>query len=204
MAAPFRRSPKARAPRCNCPARRRSSGGGFPLAKLNVGLECGGSDTTSGLASNPSIGVVADYVVANGGTAIITETSEFFGAEHLFAERAATPDVGKKILETIRGHEQDIVALGIDLRGSNPSLDNIRGGLSTIEEKALGAMSKAGKSKVIEVLSYGQMPKKPGLHFMAGPAPAWSRSPACRPAAASCASFPPAWATPSGTRWPLW
>ena len=144
----------------------------FPLSKLNVGLECGGSDTTSGLASNPSIGVVADYVVANGGTAIITETSEFFGAEHLFAERAATPDVGRKILDTIRGHEQDIVALGIDLRGSNPSLDNIRGGLSTIEEKALGAMSKAGKSKVIEVLSYGQMPKQPGLHFMAGPAPA--------------------------------
>ena len=68
----------------------------FPLSKLNVGLECGGSDTTSGLASNPSIGVVADYVVANGGTAIITETSEFFGAEHLFAERAATPDVGEE------------------------------------------------------------------------------------------------------------
>ncbi|HTO46213.1 MAG TPA: UxaA family hydrolase [Burkholderiales bacterium] len=144
----------------------------FPLSKLRLGLECGGSDTTSGLASNPSIGVVADYIVASGGTAIITETSEFFGAEHLFAERAGTPEVGRKILDTIRGHEQDIIALGIDLRGSNPSPDNIRGGLTTIEEKALGAMSKAGRSKVIEVLSYGEAPRKPGLHFMAGPAPA--------------------------------
>jgi altronate dehydratase large subunit len=144
----------------------------FPLSRLNVGLECGGSDTTSGLASNPSIGVVADAIVSAGGTAIITETSEFFGAEHLFAERAATPEVGRKILEVIRSHEKDIIGLGIDLRGSNPSLDNIRGGLSTIEEKALGAMAKAGKSKVIDVLSYGQAPSRKGLHFMAGPAPA--------------------------------
>jgi altronate dehydratase large subunit len=144
----------------------------FPLSRLNVGLECGGSDTTSGLASNPSIGVVADAIVSAGGTAIITETSEFFGAEHLFAERAATPEVGRKILDVIRSHEKDIIGLGIDLRGSNPSLDNIRGGLSTIEEKALGAMAKAGKSKVIDVLSYGQVPSRKGLHFMAGPAPA--------------------------------
>jgi altronate dehydratase large subunit len=144
----------------------------FPLSRLILGLECGGSDTTSGLASNPSIGVVADYVVANGGKAIITETSEFFGAEHLFAQRAATPEVGKQILDVIRGHEKDIINLGIDLRGSNPSLDNIRGGLSTIEEKALGALSKAGKSKVNSVLAYGEVPSQAGLHFMWGPAPA--------------------------------
>ena len=110
--------------------------------------------------------------MARGGTAIITETSEFFGAEHLFAERAATPEVGRQILDVIRGHEKDIINLGIDLRGSNPSLDNIRGGLTTIEEKALGAMSKAGKSKVASVLAYGEVPRQPGLHFMAGPAPA--------------------------------
>jgi altronate dehydratase large subunit len=144
----------------------------FPLARLVVGLECGGSDTTSGLASNPSIGVVADAIVEAGGTAIITETSEFFGAEHLFAERAATPEVKHRILDAVRSHERDIIALGIDLRGSNPSRDNIRGGLTTIEEKALGAMAKSGKSKVIDSLPYGEAPKRPGLHFMAGPAPA--------------------------------
>lgn len=144
----------------------------FPLSRLNVGLECGGSDTTSGLASNPSIGVVADAIVAAGGQAIITETSEFFGAEHIFAERAATPEVKARILDVVRGLEKDIIGLGIDLRGSNPSLDNIRGGLTTIEEKAMGAIAKAGKSAVIDVLDYGVAPTKPGLHFMAGPAPA--------------------------------
>ena len=144
----------------------------FPLSRLNIGLECGGSDTTSGLASNPSIGVVADAVVAAGGTAIITETSEFFGAEHLFAERAATPAVKHKILDTIRKLEKDIIGLGIDLRGSNPSPDNIRGGLTSIEEKALGALAKSGTSPVIDALDYGDVPTRPGLHFMAGPAPA--------------------------------
>jgi altronate dehydratase large subunit len=144
----------------------------FPLSHLNIGLECGGSDTTSGLASNPSIGIVADYIVAAGGKAIITETSEFFGAEHIFAERAINSDVKERILHEVRSLEADIIGLGIDLRGSNPSRDNIRGGLTTIEEKALGAMSKSGHSPVVDVLSYGQAPIKAGLHFMAGPAPA--------------------------------
>lgn len=144
----------------------------FPLSRLHVGLECGGSDTTSGLASNPSIGVVADAIVAAGGTATITETSEFFGAEELFAVRGATPEVQRKILDTVRNHEADILAMGIDLRGSNPSHDNIRGGLTTIEEKALGAIAKSGTSQVVDVLAYGEVPAKTGLHLMAGPAPA--------------------------------
>lgn len=144
----------------------------FALSRLTIGLECGGSDTTSGLASNPSLGVVADAIVEAGGKAIITETSEFFGAEHLFAERGATPEVKRKILDIVRSHEKDIIGLGVDLRGSNPSRDNIRGGLTTIEEKALGAIAKSGKSKVIDVLGYGEPPAKAGLHFMAGPAPA--------------------------------
>jgi altronate dehydratase large subunit len=144
----------------------------FPLSFLNLGLQCGGSDTTSGLASNPSIGVVADRIVAAGGKAIITETSEFFGAEHIFAERAVSANVKERILHEVRALEADIMALGIDLRGSNPSPDNIRGGLTTIEEKALGAMAKSGRGPVVDVLSYGQAPTKPGLHFMAGPAPA--------------------------------
>lgn len=144
----------------------------FPLSKLMLGLECGGSDTTSGLASNPSIGIVSDRVVAAGGTAIITETSEFFGAEHLFAERAVDDQVRQRFLHEVHTLEREIVALGIDLRGSNPTPDNIRGGLTTIEEKALGAMAKAGKSAMVDVLSYGQAPRQAGLHFMSGPAPA--------------------------------
>jgi altronate dehydratase large subunit len=144
----------------------------FPLSHLRVGLECGGSDTTSGLASNPVVGMVADQIVDRGGQAIITETSEFFGAEHLFAERAASAAVKERFLHEVLSLEQSIIALGVDLRGSNPSPDNIRGGLTTIEEKALGAMAKAGSSALVGVLSYGEPPTQPGLHFMAGPAPA--------------------------------
>lgn len=144
----------------------------FPISKLRVGVECGGSDTTSGLSSNPAVGIVADRIVAGGGQVIISETSEFFGAEHLFAERAANAQTKKRFLHEVAALEKDIVAQGIDLRGSNPSQDNIRGGLTTIEEKALGAMAKAGKSPLVGVLSYGEQPKGAGLHFMAAPAPA--------------------------------
>tara|TARA_R110002020_G_scaffold335143_1_gene550302 strand:+ start:17744 stop:18895 length:1152 start_codon:yes stop_codon:yes gene_type:complete len=143
-----------------------------PLSKLTIGVECGGSDTTSGLASNPSIGVVADSIVESGGKVIISETSEFFGAEELFAQRAATKEVGREFLNMILGFEKEVMARGLDLRGANPSKDNIRGGLTTIEEKALGAMSKAGTSPLVGVLEYGKAPEKSGLHFMATPAPA--------------------------------
>ena len=143
-----------------------------PLAKLTLGLQCGGSDTTSGLASNPSIGVVTDRLVAAGGTAIISETSEFFGAEHLFASRAASADVKARFMKETEGLEAAIMAEGVDLRGANPTRDNIRGGLTTIEEKALGAMAKAGKAPLQGVLGYGERPAKAGLHFMAAPAPA--------------------------------
>jgi altronate dehydratase large subunit len=142
------------------------------LAKLVVGVECGGSDTTSGLASNPAIGIVADRLAAQGARIIISETSEFFGAEHLFADRAADAATRECFLKEVRDFEQGIMALGIDLRGSNPTPDNIRGGLTTIEEKALGAMAKAGSSPLVGVLSYSERPKKAGLHFMSTPAPA--------------------------------
>lgn len=143
-----------------------------PLSKLTIGVECGGSDTTSGVASNPSIGVVADRIAEAGGRVIISETSEFFGAEHVFAERAINDQIGREFLDSILGFEKEIMSRGLDLRGANPSKDNIRGGLTTIEEKALGAMVKAGTSPLVGVLEYGKRPEKPGLHFMATPAPA--------------------------------
>ena len=132
----------------------------FPISKLRVGVECGGSDTTSGLSSNPAVGIVADRIVAAGGQVIISETSEFFGAEHLFAQRAKDAETKKRFLHEVAALEKEIVDQGIDLRGSNPSQDNIRGGLTTIEEKALGAMAKAGKSPLVGVLSYGERPRR--------------------------------------------
>lgn len=143
-----------------------------PVSALTVGVECGGSDTTSGLTCNPVIGRMADRLIDDGGTVIISETSEFFGAEHLFAERAADPAVGKAFTEMVLRLEREALSRGMDIRGTNPTPDNIRGGLSTIEEKALGAMAKSGTRPLRGVLTYGQAPASPGLHFMDAPAPA--------------------------------
>jgi len=143
-----------------------------PMSALTVGVECGGSDTTSGLTCNPVIGRMADRLIDDGGTVIISETSEFFGAEHLFAERAADPAVGRAFTEMVLRLEREALSRGMDIRGTNPTPDNIRGGLSTIEEKALGAMAKAGTRPLRGVLTYGQAPTAPGLHFMDAPAPA--------------------------------
>jgi altronate dehydratase large subunit len=143
-----------------------------PVSALTIGVECGGSDTTSGLTCNPVIGRMADRLIDDGGTVIISETSEFFGAEHLFAERAADPAVGKAFTEMVLRLEREALSRGMDIRGTNPTPDNIRGGLSTIEEKALGAMAKSGTRPLRGVLTYGQAPASPGLHFMDAPAPA--------------------------------
>ena len=144
----------------------------IPVSELVLGLECGGSDTTSGLAGNPALGRAADRLIAEGGTAVITETSEFLGAEDLFAERAVNDDVKQAFLKMILDHEAKAMESGVDIRGSNPVPDNIRGGLTTIEEKALGAMAKAGTTPLVDVLEYSEAPTKKGLHFMAGSAPA--------------------------------
>jgi len=143
-----------------------------PTSDLVVGLECGGSDTTSGLTCNPTIGAMADRIVDDGGSAIISETSEFLGAEHLFAARAVDEAVAKAFTEAVLRLEREAMSRGMDIRGTNPTQDNIRGGLTTIEEKALGAMAKAGSRKLASVLAYGEAPACRGLHFMDAPAPA--------------------------------
>lgn len=143
-----------------------------PVSALTIGVECGGSDTTSGLSCNPAIGRMADRLVDDDGTVIISETSEFFGAEHLFAARATDEKVRKEFVDKVVGFEQDAMKMGLDIRGTNPTPDNIRGGLTTIEEKALGAMAKAGTRPLVGVLDYGEAPKRKGMHFMATPAPA--------------------------------
>ena len=135
-----------------------------PASSLVIGVECGGSDTTSGLSCNPAIGRMADRLVDDGGTIIISETSEFFGAEHLFAARAVDDKIRKEFVDKVVGFEQDAMKMGLDIRGTNPTPDNIRGGLTT--------MAKAGTRPLVGVLDYGESPVKKGLHFMATPAPA--------------------------------
>ncbi len=140
-----------------------------PLSALTVGLECGASDATSGLTANSALGRVADLVVEAGGTAILSETDEIIGAEHLLAERAATPEVAAKLLAAVADAEALARFQGIQLLPLGE--DNILGGLSTMEEKSMGAVRKGGTSPLMEVVGYGERPTKRGLIFMDAPAP---------------------------------
>ena len=141
----------------------------FDDSKLMFGAECGGSDTTSGLGANPAIGAAFDLVVSNGGNAVFSETTEFIGAEHLLAQRATTPEVGQKILDMVRRYEQMFLDKGVDMRGTNPTKGNIQGGLTSIEEKSLGAVSKGGTMPIQEMYEYGERPTKSGLTIVDGP-----------------------------------
>ncbi|MBH64156.1 MAG: hypothetical protein CL569_17250 [Alphaproteobacteria bacterium] len=139
---------------------------------LTVGVECGGSYTSSGLVSNPLIGRIADLIVDAGGRVVISETSEFLGVEEIFAERAVDDSVREIFMDRVLALENETITRGVDVRGNNPSPDNIRGGLTTIEEKAIGARAKAGSRPLVGVLDYGEVPSRSGMHFMATPAPA--------------------------------
>jgi len=127
------------------------------LSNLVMGIKCGGSDTTSGLASNCVIGYVADKLVDLGATVIFGETTEFIGAEHILARRARTPQVGEKIYEIVRRMEARAKSLGCDMRKGQPTPGNIAGGLSSIEEKSLGAIAKSGSRTIEGVLEYDEM-----------------------------------------------
>lgn len=137
-----------------------------------LGVECGGSDTTSGIASNPVMGWVADQVIDGGGSVILSETSEILGAEHVLAERAINQDVAKDIIGIVARVETEAKRRGVDIRGANPVPDNIKGGITTIEEKSLGAIIKAGTRPVQGVLEYAYPVPGPGLWIMDTPAPA--------------------------------
>lgn len=142
------------------------------IDKLVMAVECGGSDTTSGIGSNPVLGKVADWVVDNGGTVVLSETSEFLGAEHILAGRAVNEEVRRKILAIVNNVEEQANARGVSILGANPVPDNIAGGLTTIEEKSLGAIIKGGSRPVQGVLEYAEPPRGAGLHLMDTPAPA--------------------------------
>ena len=142
----------------------------FPLSELIVGTECGGSDPTSGLAANPAIGAMSDLVVQAGGTSILSETSEFIGAEHILARRAINKKVHDRIYEITSRFEAHFHAVGEDVRQGNPSPGNKAGGITTLEEKSLGCIHKGGHSPINAVYDYAkQVESKQGLVIMDTP-----------------------------------
>ena len=141
----------------------------YDLSELILGVECGGSDATSGLVSNPVMGLVSDRVVAEGGTAMFSETVEMIGAEHILARRAATPEVGQKILDYVRFREDEQIAAGEDVRKTQPSPGNKDGGITTLEEKSLGCIHKGGHTPVVDMIDCAHAPTKKGLVLMDTP-----------------------------------
>jgi altronate dehydratase large subunit len=139
------------------------------LDAVVLGVKCGLTDTTSGIASNPAIGVAADRVIESGGTVVFGETPEVIGAEHILAQRAATPEVEQDLYRVVNECEERVKASGMDIRGANPAPGNIAGGITTIEEKSLGAIKKGGGKKLQAVLGYGEIPNGKGFFFMDGP-----------------------------------
>lgn len=123
-------------------------------SELILGTNCGGSDSSSGLGSNPLIGEVSDLLVGMGGTSVLCETPEFLGAEHVLARRAATPEIGKAILKIVRDYESYVNRFGAEMREGNPSPGNKAGGLTTLEEKSLGCIHKGGHAPINAVYGY--------------------------------------------------
>ena len=139
------------------------------ISDLSVSLECGGSDATSGISANPLVGWVSDRLISLGARVILSETPEMIGAEHILSARAATPEVGKRVIKIVKDVEESANSMHVDLRGTQPTPGNIEGGLSTIEEKSMGCLAKAGTSKVAEVVRYGEIPSSKGLVIMDTP-----------------------------------
>ena len=137
-------------------------------ANLVLGLECGGSDAYSGITANPALGVAADLVVRNGGTVILSETTEIYGAEHLLIQRANSKEVAKKLIDLIQWWEKYTEMHGAVIN-NNPTPGNKAGGLTTILEKSLGAVAKAGSTRLMEVYRYAETVWEKGLVFMDTP-----------------------------------
>lgn len=135
---------------------------------LTVGLQCGGSDGYSGITANPALGNAVDRLVGAGGTAILSETPEIYGAEHLLTRRAVSREVGEKLIARIRWWEAYCERMGAELN-NNPSAGNKAGGLTTILEKSLGAVAKAGSSNLVDVYEYAEQVRAHGLVFMDTP-----------------------------------
>lgn len=140
----------------------------IPVSELILGTECGGSDGNSGVTANPALGIASDLLVAHGGTTILGETSEIYGGEHLLTRRAISREVGEKLIERIRWWEEYVAKFGVEI-DNNPSPGNKKGGLTTIYEKSLGAIAKAGSTTLREVYKYAEPVTEKGFVIMDTP-----------------------------------
>ncbi|PTX53978.1 D-altronate dehydratase [Melghirimyces profundicolus] len=139
-----------------------------PLSKLAVGLKCGGSDGLSGITANPLVGTLADRIVSEGGTVLLTEVPEMFGAEEILLERASDEEVFNKTVRLVNNFKEYFLNHGQPV-SENPSPGNKEGGITTLEEKSLGCVQKGGFSPVADVLAYGERYRRPGLQLVQGP-----------------------------------
>ncbi len=139
-----------------------------PASKICLAMECGGSDGNSGVTANPALGVAADLLISQGGTAVLGETTEIYGAEHLLTRRAVSREVGQKLVDRIKWWEWYTGVFGAQIN-NNPSPGNKAGGLTTIYEKSLGALAKAGATSLVDVVPYAARVDTPGLVFMDTP-----------------------------------
>lgn len=141
----------------------------FPISELIVGTECGGSDPTSGLAANPLVGEISDRLTAHGGASILSETTEFIGAEHILARRAKDEKVRERIYEIVHRYEKSLQLIGFEVRDGNPSPGNKAAGITTLEEKSLGCIHKGGHGVINAVFDYAKPVTQKGLVIMDTP-----------------------------------
>ena len=138
------------------------------ISTINFGLECGGSDGLSGITANPMLGYFSDYIIALGGTTVLTEVPEMFGAETLLMERCKDEETFEKCVHMINDFKEYFIRNGQEIY-ENPSPGNKKGGITTLEDKSLGCTQKSGTSKVIDVLKYGEILKEKGLNLLSAP-----------------------------------
>ena len=138
----------------------------FPISELLLGIECGGSDATSGIASNPAVGNLSDRLVDLGASAMMSESIEWIGGEHVLARRGATPEIHDQIIRVCEDYEKHLLSAGQYCRAGQPTPGNKAGGLSTIDEKSLGCIRKGGTRPIVEVLEQAQPPTKRGAIVM--------------------------------------
>ncbi|MDR3589887.1 MAG: UxaA family hydrolase, partial [Negativicutes bacterium] len=172
------------------------------VSELMIGLNCGGSDTTSGLVANPALGIASDRLVAQGGSSILTELTELLGTEHILARRAVSEEVAKDILRVIRTMEErlerQIQNSSNEKRKHLISTGNYDGGLSSVVVKSLGGMKKSGNAQFVEVFKYGEAPTKKGLLLLDGPGHDGEVTTGQVAAGAQIVCFPTGRGTPSG------
>jgi altronate hydrolase len=168
------------------------------LSKLSIGLKCGGSDGFSGITANPLVGEFSDWLVAQGGTSVLTEVPEMFGAETILMNRCKTPELFNKTVGLINSFKEYFISHGEPV-GENPSPGNKAGGISTLEDKALGCTQKCGRAKVNGVLEYGEILHNNGLNLLSAPGNDLVASTALASAGCQLVLFTTGRGTPFGT-----